>query len=74
MWCTISTISSKMVVFLDLEDDVEPPEQTNHWDCHHGDVRMPMQFGRGGQATSKEVERPNLNRGLGITKALGCYP
>lgn len=65
-----------MVVFLDLEDDVEPPEQTDLWAGHHESIGILRHFGRGAQLAGKEkeVERPNPNRELGITKALGCYP
>lgn len=63
-----------MVVFLDLEDDAEPPEQPNQWSMYHGNGGRNRNFGSGGQALGKEVERPNPNREMGFTKALGCYP
>lgn len=65
-----------MVVFLDLEDDVEPPEQSNHWSTYHGNISGMRSFGGEGQhqEAENEEERENPNREMGITKALGCYP
>lgn len=65
-----------MVVFLDLEDDVEPPEQSNHWSMYHSNMGGMRSFGGDGhhQEAEKGEGRENPNREMGITKALGCYP
>jgi hypothetical protein len=68
-----------MVVFLDLEDDAEPPEQMRareHWSMQHGTAgvlrRLSIRGERGVDAPAHERENPNKEKA--ITKALGCYP
>jgi hypothetical protein len=70
-----------MVVFLDLEDDVEPPEQMRvreHWSMQHGTVNagvlrsLSIRGERGVDPAAHERENPNKEKA--ITKALGCYP
>jgi hypothetical protein len=63
-----------MVVFVDLEDESEPPERAPHWSLHH--PHKGPGFGVGGlsigsQSQSDGRENPNRNT---ITEALGCYP
>ncbi|TVY14254.1 hypothetical protein LARI1_G007627 [Lachnellula arida] len=63
-----------MVVFVDLDDESEPPEVGGHWDVRR--------FGLGNTVSEKEKEevenvneekRDNPNRNAS-TEALGCYP
>ncbi|TVY55816.1 hypothetical protein LCER1_G005120 [Lachnellula cervina] len=63
-----------MVVFVDLDDESEPPELGGHWDVRR--------FGLGNTVSEKEKEevenvdeekRDNPNRNAS-TEALGCYP
>ena len=66
-----------MVVFVDLDDETEPPEVGGHWDV--------KRFGLGNVVSEKEKDkeevvenaneekRDNPNRNAS-TEALGCYP
>jgi hypothetical protein len=63
-----------MVVFMDLEDDAEPPEQSLHWFKHHGNVGGTRGFGGEGAVEDECRTRENPDREMSITKALGCYP
>ena len=67
-----------MVVFLDLEDDAEPPEQMRareHWSMQHGTVGVLRSLSiRGERGVDVTNERENPNKEKAITKALGCYP
>lgn len=67
-----------MVVFVDLEEESEPPERAlqQHWslcghDLHHG----AKGFGIGGLTLKEGMQdgRANPNKNA-ITEALGCYP
>jgi hypothetical protein len=65
-----------MVVFVDLDDESEPPEDLRLRGHGHWDVRR---FGVGNVVSEKEVKsadegkRENPNRSA-FTEALGCYP
>ncbi len=67
-----------MVVFLDLEDDTEPPEQGAHWLQRHergyAGVLRRLDLNAGGSEGREVVERENPNKKKPITEALGCYP
>lgn len=69
-----------MVVFVELDDNDEPPERSLHWMQHHhqdhGVGRLPMRpsSGKNAQAVDDGEERPNPNREMAVTRALGCYP
>jgi hypothetical protein len=78
-----------MAVFVDLEEETEPPEvQTGNgralWDVRdrnpalrHRELRgmegKRAVAGNEGQQEEVEETRPNPNRNM-ITQALGCYP
>lgn len=60
-----------MVVFVDLEDESEPPERVPHWSLlhQHGVGNLPAL-----KSLSLEIEgRINPNKNA-LTEALGCYP
>lgn len=65
-----------MVVFLDLEDDVEPPERFagEHWLMQSaGMIRnLPSRGINDGNGDGEGRENPNREKA--VTKALGCYP
>jgi len=72
-----------MVVFVDLDDESEPPEDPrlrSHWDIN-GHAGVIGRFGvRNGVVvpekegkTADEGQRDNPNRTV-VTEALGCYP
>lgn len=67
-----------MVVFLDLEDDVEPPGQGAHWLQHHeggyAGVMRRLDINAVESEGREVVERENPNKKKRITEALGCYP
>jgi hypothetical protein len=72
----LSSWSVKMVVFVDLEDESEPPERAPRWSLlnEHGRIGnisslrgLSLDAGMRGDLT----ENPNKNV---ITEALGCYP
>jgi hypothetical protein len=62
-----------MVVFVDLEDESEPPELSN-WsrlslNLHGGLMNRPLEL------QEKEVDKGRVNPNKNsITEALGCYP
>lgn len=69
-----------MVVFLDLEDEAEPPEQLQgHWRHHDRAYAGAM---RRLDITSRDtdgrdelhMERENPNKKKAVTEALACYP
>jgi len=67
-----------MVLFIDLEDESEPPEQLgnnpHHWLMHDNtDFLRGLTIGNEGRAGGVEVARENPNKNA-ITEALGCYP
>lgn len=65
-----------MVVFLDLEDENEPPEQVrnNHWLMQqHGNADLLRTLSLRSQKDEEE-DRENPNKEKGITEALACYP
>lgn len=66
----------KMVVFMDLEDDAEPPEQGGHWLPYRGigDAGNLRYIGLNGRVANGVEERENPNKEKPITEALGCYP
>lgn len=72
-----------MVVFVDLEDESEPPEDPrlrSHWDMN-GHAGIIGRFGVGHTVADKETEkdeergesRDNPNK-TAFTEALACYP
>jgi hypothetical protein len=61
-----------MVVFVDLEEESEPPERAQHWSLH-GLHANHVGFGIGGLTLKEGVQRDNPNKNA-ITEALGCYP
>jgi hypothetical protein len=65
-----------MVVFVDLDDESEPPEDPRlraHWDIH-GRAGVIRRFGVGNkEGKTDEGQRDNPNRTV-VTEALGCYP
>jgi hypothetical protein len=65
-----------MVVFVDLDDESEPPEDPRlggHWDIH-GRAGAIGRFGVGNkEVETDEGQRDNPNRTV-VTEALGCYP
>lgn len=63
-----------MVVFLDLEDESEPPERGQSWFLPHGSAGVVRGFAGHQQDADRAESRENPNREMGITKALGCYP
>jgi hypothetical protein len=67
-----------MVVFLDLEDDAEPPEQMRtgeHWSMQHGTAGVLRSLSmRRERGVGEADERENPNKEKAITRALGCYP
>lgn len=67
-----------MVVFLDLEDEAEPPEQGAHWLQHHergyAGVMRRLDINAVETEGWEDVERENPNKKKPITEALGCYP
>jgi hypothetical protein len=64
-----------MVVFLDLEDDAEPPERFigEHWLIQNNDMARTLPL-RAWNETVGNERRENPNREMAVTKALGCYP
>jgi hypothetical protein len=65
-----------MVVFVDLDEESEPPERALHWGLlnqHGGFGNLPslraLSLKEGGKVDGRE--NPNKNA---ITEALGCYP
>lgn len=65
-----------MVVFLDLEDENEPPEQvrSNHWLMQqHGNANLLRSLSLRSQIEDDEG-RENPNKKKSITEALACYP
>jgi hypothetical protein len=65
-----------MVVFVDLDEESEPPERASHWSLlnqHGGFGNLPsfraLSLKEGDQIDGRE--NPNKNT---ITEALGCYP
>ena len=67
-----------MIVFLDLEDEAEPPElrANSQWlnTHHHGNAGVSRLMGNNGVRDVDALERVNPNKEKAITKALGCYP
>lgn len=64
-----------MVVFLDLEDENEPPEQVrnSHWLIQqHGNADMLRSLSL--REPKEDGGRENPNKEKGITEALACYP
>lgn len=62
-----------MVVFVDLEDESEPPELSNgsrlNLNLHGGLMKRPLEL------QEKEVDKGRVNPNKNsITEALGCYP
>jgi hypothetical protein len=71
-----------MVLFVDLEDESEPPEQIrgNHWPVHDnaGVLRSlslgnSLGVGRDLKGDEEGGARENPNKNV-LTEALGCYP
>ncbi|QSZ36762.1 hypothetical protein DSL72_006645 [Monilinia vaccinii-corymbosi] len=65
-----------MVVFVDLEDDLEPPEQLKNELRHlQNGFKKPTWagFGEAGMGSLMEDGRDNPNKNA-ITEAMGCYP
>lgn len=60
-----------MVVFLDLEDEAEPPE---HWLLNNAGVLRTLDLGDPREKVDVDEERDNPNKQKAVTKALGCYP
>ena len=74
--------SFEMVVFVDLEDESEPPELiggNKHWSLHdHASVLkgLSLEAGLGTgkvQVAGRDANRNNPNKNA-LTEALGCYP
>ena len=62
-----------MVLFVDLEDESEPPEITTQWQRQHLYERGLRTAHIGTLDGKDEGRRVNPNKNV-MTEALGCYP
>jgi hypothetical protein len=65
-----------MVVFVDLEDESEPPERAAHWSLLNerggiGNISSLRGLSLTDGIRADQRDNPNKNA---ITEALGCYP
>lgn len=64
-----------MVIFVDLEDESEPPESVPHWSQlqQHGGIGSMLSLIDLSLKDGLQHDRGNPNKNA-ITEALGCYP